>query len=82
MNTNFENFNGENVVEDKKIKRDFVMHRRASVRICKDCGKFYILSDNDVMHYIKQYDSLPLRCENCRKKNREYNSYPAPKTEE
>lgn len=78
MNTSLENFNEENIVEDKKVKRDFIMHRRASVRVCKDCGKFYILSDNDVIHYITKYNSMPLRCEVCRKKIREAHPYPIP----
>ena len=52
------------------IKRDFAPHRRASVRICKTCGRFYIISDNDVMWYIQKFGTMPLRCEVCREKNR------------
>lgn len=55
------------------FKRDTVIHRKASVRLCKDCGKFFVLSDSDAMHYVTKYNSLPLRCEDCRKKNRESN---------
>ena len=55
------------------IKRDMVIHRRSSIRVCKDCGKFFVLSDNDAMHYITKYSSLPLRCEECRKRVRESN---------
>lgn len=52
------------------IKRDFAPHRRASARICKTCGRFYIISDNDVMWYIQKFGTMPLRCEVCREKNR------------
>ena len=52
------------------IKRDFAPHRRASARICKTCGRFYIISDNDVMWYINKFGTMPLRCEVCREKNR------------
>ena len=52
------------------IKRDFAPHRRASARICKTCGKFYIISDPDVIYYVKNYGTMPLRCEECRAKNR------------
>lgn len=55
------------------IKRDMVIHRRSSVRVCKDCGKFFVLSDSDAVHFITKYGSLPLRCEDCRKRVRESN---------
>lgn len=55
------------------IKRDMVIHRRSSIRVCKDCGKFFVLSDSDAVHFITKYGSLPLRCEDCRKRIREAN---------
>lgn len=58
------------ITETTTIKRDFAPHRRASTRICKSCGKFYVISDNDVMWYIQKFGTMPLRCENCREKNR------------
>jgi predicted nucleic acid-binding Zn ribbon protein len=58
------------VKEQVVIKRDFAPHRRVSHRICKTCGKGYILSDNDAIFFIKKFDTLPLKCEDCRLKNR------------
>ena len=55
---------------ENTVKRDFAPHRRASARICKTCGRFYIISDNDVMWYIQKFGTMPLRCEVCREKNR------------
>jgi hypothetical protein len=61
----------EAVTEDGKVlHRDFAPHRRVSIRICKECGKTYVLSDNDAVHYITTYGSLPLRCDVCREKKR------------
>jgi hypothetical protein len=61
---------------EHKIKRDMVIHRRSSIRVCKDCGKFYVLSDGDAVHFLTKYGSLPLRCEDCRRKIREANPFP------
>ena len=55
---------------ENTVKRDFAPHRRASARICKTCGKFYIISDPDVIYYVKNYGTMPLRCGECRAKNR------------
>ena len=75
-----ENFvsNTENAVADSKpvVKRDYTLHRHSSIRVCKDCGKFFVLSDSDAMHFFEKYGSLPLRCEDCRRKARERNPWP------
>ena len=58
--------------EDRPVvKREYAPHRRTSYRICKECGKMYVLSDNDAIHYISIYGNLPLRCEKCREKKYE-----------
>ena len=76
-----ENTTNTVIEEDSKvvIKRDYVRYRRASVRVCKDCGRFFVLSDSDAIHFVTKYGSLPLRCEDCRKKIREANPYPQEK---
>lgn len=58
------------VRKSKEFERDFAPHRRVSIRICKRCGRTYTLSDSDAVHYIQNYGQLPLRCEECRAKNR------------
>ena len=70
----------ETVCTEVHFKRDYAPHRRSSIRICKECGKAYIMTDNDVLYYVHKYDTLPLKCEACRKKAREANPYP--KTDE
>ena len=60
-------------MENTSIKRNLVVHRRSSVRVCKDCGKFFVLTDSDAMHYITKFNSMPLRCEVCRKRIRDLN---------
>lgn len=55
-------------------------HRRVSIRICKDCGRTYILSDKDATYFVSKYATLPLRCEECRKKAK--GSEPDPETTE
>lgn len=57
-------------IEEKKIH--VLPHRKASVRICKNCGRFYVLSDKDAMYYITNFNQLPLRCERCRERSRAY----------
>ena len=54
--------------EQNEIKREFAPHRRVSYRICKQCGKMYVLSDNDAVHFLTKFGTLPLRCEACREK--------------
>ena len=49
-------------------KRESAPYRHTSYRICKDCGKMYVLSDKDTVFYVKTYDSLPSRCKKCRNK--------------
>lgn len=66
INMVVENQNTEN---KPPIKRDFAPHRRVSIRICKECGKTWILNDSDATYYIQKFGTLPLRCEECRKKN-------------
>lgn len=68
VNTTFENTETKTVSENK-IKRDYVPHRRVSMRICKECGKMYILSDKDATYFLENFHTLPLRCEDCRKKS-------------
>lgn len=59
----------ENMENDvKEIKRDYAPHRRTSIRICKDCGKAYIFTDDNAVYFITKYGSLPLRCKKCREK--------------
>jgi hypothetical protein len=55
---------------ENQIKRDFAPHRRVSFRVCKNCGKMYVLSDSSTLHYITKFGSIPLKCEDCRAKNR------------
>lgn len=71
-NTNIINdaITNENENTSTSIKRDFAPHRRASTRICKTCGKFYVISDNDVVYYVQKFGTMPLRCDDCRAKNR------------
>ena len=60
-----------NTDEATTFKRDYAPHRRASIRICVDCGRAYVLSDSDTKHYIEKFGSIPLRCEKCREKKYE-----------
>lgn len=57
-----------------EFRRPLAPYRQASMRLCKQCGKFYVLSDSDAKHYIVNYGQLPLRCEECRQKARERNN--------
>lgn len=59
------------VTEPKKIKRDYVPHRRVSIRICKECGRMYVLPDKDAVYFVQNFSNLPLRCEECRKRQKE-----------
>ena len=60
-----------NKASTNSVNRDYAPHRRVSIRICRKCGKTYILSDNDIKHYVKKYDTIPLHCEKCREKKYE-----------
>lgn len=64
----------ENVEENTtKFKRDYAPHRRVSTRVCKSCGKTYVMPDSDMAYYFTKFGTFPLKCEECRKKNREMN---------
>ena len=77
---NNETVSTETVTNDAPKKREFAPYRHASIRICRDCGKFYVMSDRNVLYYVKEYGTVPVRCEECRKRNRD--RAPWPKDEE
>ena len=62
----------ENKTEETKeeFKRDFAPHRKCSIRICKECGEVYIVSDTDMIYSIKTYGTVPLLCKRCRSKKK------------
>lgn len=54
--------------EVSSFKRDYAPHRRSSIRICKECGEAYVISDNDIIYFVKKFGTIPLNCEKCRAK--------------
>lgn len=36
-------------------------------RVCRDCGKDFVLSHGEVEFYVQRELSLPRRCERCRR---------------
>lgn len=50
-------------------------YRRATYKICKDCGRMFVMADNDVVFFVNKYGSVPLRCPDCREKRRVANPY-------
>jgi hypothetical protein len=50
-----------------------VPHRRISIRICQDCGKAYVMSDNDLIYYVQKFGTIPLRCDECKERRRKMN---------
>jgi len=60
----------ENTEPKVMIKRDMTIHRRVSIRICRNCGESYVLTDNDAIYYVNKFGTLPLSCPKCREKHR------------
>lgn len=54
--------------EEKTFKREYAPHRRASIRICKQCGKNYTISDSDTIYFVTKFGTIPLMCPDCRQK--------------
>lgn len=67
------------VTENKHFTRETAPYRHSSIRVCKDCGKFFVMSDSDLLYFVDKYNSIPCRCSECRQKIRE--KYPINKTE-
>lgn len=60
------------VAEKPHFKRELAKYRRCVYKICKQCGKMFVMADNDVVHYAKTYGQIPMRCPECREKKRAY----------
>ena len=55
-----------------EFKIEYARYRRAMYKICKDCGKMFAISDNDVVYYVQKYSCVPIRCPDCREKRKKY----------
>lgn len=42
-----------------------------TVKVCKDCGKHYILSESEIDWFIEKGLKPPVRCKECRYKRKE-----------
>ena len=58
--------------EGKSFKRFLTPYRKASMRVCKNCGRFYVLPDSDAVYFVQKFGQLPLRCEKCREISKKY----------
>lgn len=43
---------------------------KSSVRVCKDCGSFFSVDDEDMIYFVKTYETIPLKCKSCRNKRK------------
>ena len=63
VNMVIENDKAEDVSE---YKRKMIPYREVSIRHCSKCGRTYIVTDNDMLHYASKYGTVPQKCERCR----------------
>ena len=54
-----------------KIVRPKIPYRSSSIRVCKNCGKFYYLADKDLLYFVNKYGTIPCKCEKCRERAKE-----------
>lgn len=57
-----------------KTKRDTVPYHHSLMRTCKICGKYFTMSDNDVIYWVTKFGNVPQRCPDCRVKKHENES--------
>lgn len=56
----------------KDFRQEYAPYRHVLYKICKNCGKIFIMSDNDVVHFVKKFGTVPVRCSECRADRRVY----------
>jgi len=63
------------MVENNPVERkvDVAPYRHAAYKVCKNCGKMFVISDNDIVYYVDKFKSVPCRCVECRELNRKNN---------
>ena len=54
----------QNTVAERK--KETAPYRYAMYKVCKDCGKMYAISDNDVVYFVQKFGTVPVRCPDCR----------------
>lgn len=67
-----EEVNVTNAVQNATVerKKETAPYRYAMYKICKDCGKMYAISDNDVVYFVQKFGTVPVRCPDCRANRR------------
>lgn len=57
---------------EKDFKPEFVPYRHVMYKICKNCGRIFIVPDNDVVYFVQKFGTVPQRCATCRTNRRKH----------
>lgn len=57
---------------EKDLKPEFAPYRHVMYKICKNCGRIFIVPDNDVVYFVQKFGTVPQRCATCRNNRRKY----------
>lgn len=66
----------KNIIRKEKSKRNYNIPNQYIIvpeimqRTCKQCGKEFTITQNEIRFYKSKHLNLPRRCEECRKKNK------------
>lgn len=56
----------------KGCKLEFAPYRHVMYKICKNCGRIFIVPDNDVVYFVQKFGTVPQRCATCRNNRRKH----------
>lgn len=56
----------------KGFKLEFAPYRHVMYKICKNCGRIFIVPDNDVVYFVQKFGTVPQRCATCRNNRRKH----------
>ena len=54
---------------EKDFKPEFAPYRHVMYKICKNCGRIFIVPDNDVVYFVQKFGTVPQRCATSRNKH-------------
>ena len=57
---------------EKDLKPEFAPYRHGMDKICKNCGRIFIVPDNEVVYFVQKFGTVPQRCATCRNNRRKH----------
>lgn len=57
-------------VRVKELETEYAPYRHVVYKICKNCGKMFMMTESSVVYFVQKFGSVPTRCPDCREAKR------------